>query len=81
MKTLFSKLLISFILIILLLIVSILGIFYILYSSSYEEQIIAENSRQALYLGESVHSFINAAYKEVEDLVFNNDVISLETER
>ena len=81
MKTLFGKLLISFALIITLIIVSVLASFYLVYSRSYEDQIISENSRQALYVGRSLHSFIDAAYKEVENLAFNSDVISLDTQR
>jgi methyl-accepting chemotaxis protein len=81
MKTLFGKLLISFGIIILLMIVSVLASFFLVYSKSYEKQIIAENSRQALYVARSLQSFINAAYKEVEDLAFNSDVISMNTQR
>jgi hypothetical protein len=43
-----------------------------------EEQIIAENSRQALYVVRSLQSFINAAYKVVENISFNSDVISIQ---
>jgi methyl-accepting chemotaxis protein len=81
MKTLFSKLLMSFILIIVLIIISVLASFYLFYARSYDEQIIAENSRQALYVARSLHLFINAAYREVEELSFNSDVISLDTNR
>jgi CHASE3 domain sensor protein len=58
MKTLFGKLLISFGVIILLMIVSVLASFFLVYSKSYEEQIIAENSRQALFVARSLQSFI-----------------------
>ena len=68
-------------LVIILIIASVLASFYLVYSKSYEEQIIAENSRQTLYVGQSLQSFIKAAYKEVEDLAFNSDIISLETVR
>jgi len=78
-KTLFGKLLISFILIIALIIVSVLASFYLVYSRSFEEQIIAENSLQAQYIARSLHSFLTAAYKEIEELAFNNDVISMDT--
>jgi len=81
MKTLFGKLLVSFGVIILLMIASVLTSFYLVYSKSYEEQIIAENARQALYVSRSLQSFISAAYKEVENLAFNSDVISMSTER
>jgi len=81
MKTLFGKLLVSFGVIIFLMIVSVLASFYLVYSKSYEEQIIAENSQKTLYVARSLQSFINAAYKEIENLAFNNDVISMNTQR
>jgi methyl-accepting chemotaxis protein len=81
MKTLFGKLLVSFAFIITLIIVSVLASFYLVYSKSYEDQIITENSRQALHVGRSLYSFINEAYKEVEGLAFNNDTISMDTSR
>ncbi|MDR2941013.1 MAG: hypothetical protein LBV17_00270, partial [Treponema sp.] len=81
LKTLFGKLLISFGVIIFFMIVLVLASFYLVYSKSYDKQIIAENSRQALYVARSLQSFINAAYKEVEGLSFNSDVISMNTER
>jgi len=80
MKTLFGKLLVSFGIIILLMIVSVLASFYLVYSKSYEEQIISENSDKTLYVARSLQSFINAAYKEIEDLAFDSDVISMNTE-
>ena len=81
LKTLFGKLLISFMFIIILIISSIMISFYIVYSRSFEEQIIGENSRQANYVALALNSFISAAYKEIEGLAFNNDIISMETER
>jgi len=81
MKTLFGKLLVSFGIIILMMIVSVLASFFLVYSKSYEKQIIAENARQSLYVSRSLQSFINAAYKEVEELAFNSDVISMNTQR
>jgi len=81
MKTLFGKLLVSFGIIILLMIVSVLASFYLVYSKSYEKQIIAENARQAMYVSRSLQSFINTAYREVEELAFNSDVISMNTQR
>ncbi|WP_461255917.1 methyl-accepting chemotaxis protein [Treponema sp. R80B11-R83G3] len=80
MKTLFGKLLMSFGIIILLMIVSVLASFYLVYSKSYEEQIIYENSEQTLYVARSLQSFINTAYKEIEDLAFESDIISMNTE-
>ena len=81
LKTLFGKLLISNLIIIVLIIASVLASFYIVYSRSYEKQTVDENSRQAKYIASSLYSFMNSAYKEIEGLSFNNDVISLDTLR
>jgi len=81
MKTLFGKLLLSFILIIALIIASILSSFALVYSRSYETQIMAENDKQAQYVGQALYSFIHAAYKEVESLTFSADILSMETSR
>jgi methyl-accepting chemotaxis protein len=81
MKTLFGKLLLSFGIIILMMISSVLASFFLVYSKSYEKQIMAENAEQTLYVARSLQSFINAAYKAIEDLAFNNDVISMNTQR
>jgi len=81
MKTLFGKLLISFIVIIVLIMLSVLVRFYTVYSRSYEDQIIAENSRQALYVARSLSSFMNSAYKIVEGLAFDSDIVSMQTPR
>jgi len=67
--------------IIILIMVSVLVRFYTVYSKSYEDQIITENSRQALYVARSLNSFINSAYKVVEDLAFDSDIISMQTSR
>ena len=79
MKTLFGKLLLSFILIIILIIASILVSFTLVYSRSYETQIMAENDMQVRYVGQALYSFIHAAYKEVESLTFSGDILSMET--
>ncbi|MDR0496469.1 MAG: methyl-accepting chemotaxis protein [Treponema sp.] len=55
--------------------------FFLVYSRSYEKQIISENSLQAQFMGRSLYSFIREAYKEVEVLAHNNDIISLDTAR
>jgi len=81
MKSLLGKLLISISIIIVMMISSVLASFYIVYSKSYEEQIIAENSKQTIYVSRSLQSFINTAYKEIEDLAFDSDVISMNTQR
>ncbi len=81
MKTLFGKLLLSFMLIIVLIITTVLACFYFVYAKSYENQIIAENSRQALYMSDSLYAYLHNAYKITEELSFNTDVLSMETER
>jgi len=81
LKTLFGKLLISFILIIILIITSVLASFYLVYSKSYEEQIVAANNLQAINMEKSLYSFLNIAYKMIEELSYNSDVISMETAR
>ena len=81
MKTLFGKLLISVLSIIILIIAAILASFILVYSRSYEEQIKAENAKQAQYVGTALYAFMHSAYKEVESLAFNSDVISLDTSR
>jgi len=81
MKTLFGKLLSSFMVIIALIIVSGMASFYLVYSKSYEDQIIKENDRQAKYMALSLYSFINTAYKTLEKLAHDNDILSMETSR
>jgi len=81
MKTLFRKLLVSFVSVMALIIVSVLIVFYIVYSQSYEDQIIAKNDKNALFMERSLSAFIDLAAKEIESLSFNSDVISMETER
>jgi len=81
MKTVFGKLLLSFLSVIILIIISGLASFYFVYSKSFEQQILTENDRTSLHIARSLYSFMNVAYKVVEELSFNNDVISMETER
>ena len=81
MKTLFRKLLVSFISIMALIIISVLIVFYIVYSRSYEQQIFNQNDKQALLIERSLDAFIETASKEIESLSFNSDVISMNTER
>ena len=67
--------------IIALIIVSGMASFYLVYSKSYEDQIIKENDRQAKYMALSLYSFINTAYKTLEKLAHDNDILSMETSR
>ena len=71
----------SFISIMMLIIVSVLIVFYVVYSRSYEEQIFLKNDKNALVMERSLASYINLAAKEIESLSFNSDIISMETER
>jgi methyl-accepting chemotaxis protein len=80
MKTLFGKLLLSFMLIIVLIVTTVLGCLYFVYSRSYEEQIVKENTRQASYMSKSLYAYLHNAYKIAEELSFNNEVLSLQTE-
>ena len=80
MKTLFGKLFLSFILIIVLIIAAVLISFTLVYSRSYEEQLVEENRQNARYVALSLRSFLHTAYKLVEDLSYNTDVLSMNTE-
>ncbi len=81
MKTLFGKLLVSFISMVTLIIISVLVSFMLIYTRSYEKQIFAENDRQAQYMAQSLFAFMHDAYKLTENLSLNNDVLSMETAR
>ena len=80
MKTLFSKLFLSFILINVLIIASVLTSFTLVYSRSYEEQVVGGNSQNAEYVSLALYSFLNLAYKLVEDLSYNSEVLSMDTD-
>ena len=79
MKTLFSKLFLSFTLINVLIIASVLTSFALVYSRSYEEQVVKENSHNAEYVSLALYSFLNLAYKIVEGLSHNTEVLSMDT--
>ncbi|MDR0465414.1 MAG: response regulator, partial [Treponema sp.] len=79
MKTLFSKLFLSFILIIALIIASVLATFTLIYSRSYENQVVIENTHKAEYVSLSLYSFLNLAYKLVEEFSHNAEVLSMDT--
>ena len=81
MKTLFGKLFLSFILIIVLIIASVLAAFTLVYSNSYEDQVVKENTQKAEYVALSLYSFLNLAYKLVEGLSYNAEVLSMDTEK
>jgi len=79
LKTLFSKLFLSFILIIALIIASVLTAFSLVFSRSYEDQVVIENTHKAEYVSLSLYSFLNLAYKLVEGLSHNAEVLSMDT--
>jgi methyl-accepting chemotaxis protein len=78
-KTLFFQMFISMVLVALLILAAIVLCFLFLYTKSYEEQIFSENTRQTQSLAKQVYTFTNTAYKVVEELCFNNDVVSMQT--
>ena len=80
MKTLFSKLFLSFILINVMIIASVLTSFTLVYSRSYEEQVVGENKKNTEYVSLALYSFLNLAYKIVESLSHNSEVLSMDTE-
>jgi len=81
MRTLFGKLLLSFILINVLIIASVFVSFILVYSKSYEAQLVEENHQKTKYIAGSLYSFLNLAYTLVGELSYNSDVLSMNTER
>ena len=79
LRTLFGKLFLSFTLINALIIASVLASFTLVYSRSYEDQVVIENTHKAEYVSLSLYSFLNLAYKLVEELSHNADVLSMDT--
>ncbi|MDR2210461.1 MAG: methyl-accepting chemotaxis protein, partial [Spirochaetaceae bacterium] len=78
-KTLFAQMLFSFAFIIVLILGVILTGFSLIYTKSYEEQLFAENDRFSAMIAGELYSFINRAYHVVEELSFNDQVISMAT--
>jgi methyl-accepting chemotaxis protein len=79
-KTLFTQMMFSFALIITLILAAVLATFTLVYTKNYEDQIIAENSRFSAMVAGELFSFTDRAYRMVEELSFNRDVISMRTE-
>jgi methyl-accepting chemotaxis protein len=79
-KTLFARMLGSFAVIIVLILGVVLTCFTLIYTSSYEGQIFAENDRLSEMIGKELYSFTNRAYRMIEELSFNTDVVSLQTD-
>jgi methyl-accepting chemotaxis protein len=78
-KTLFAQMMFSFALIITLILAAVLASFTLFYTKNYEDQIIAENSRFSAMVAGELFSFTDRAYRMIEELSFNRDVISMET--
>jgi methyl-accepting chemotaxis protein len=69
----------SFALIIVLILGVVLASFSLIYTKSYESQLTAENSLFSAMIAGELYSFTNRAYHIIEELVFNNGVVSMET--
>ncbi|MCL2765284.1 MAG: ATP-binding protein [Treponema sp.] len=80
-QTLFGQLFFSFILINVLIIASVMTSFTFVYSKSYETQVAEENNQKGEYVSLSLYSFLHLAYKLVEELSYNTDVLSMDTEK
>jgi methyl-accepting chemotaxis protein len=78
-KKLFTQMLFSFALIIVLILGVVLASFSLIYTQSYEKQLAAENSLFSAMIAGELYSFTNRAYHIVEELAFNNDILSMET--
>jgi methyl-accepting chemotaxis protein len=78
-KTLFAQMMFSFALIITLILAAVLASFTLFYTKHYEDQIIAENSRFSAMVAGELFSFTDRAYRMIEELSCNRDVISMET--
>jgi methyl-accepting chemotaxis protein len=71
--------LLSFAVILVLILGGVLASFTLIYTNSYERQILAENDRFSLMIHKELYSFTNRAFRMVEELAFIPGVISLET--
>ena len=59
----------------------IIGSVIYTFTSSYTAKINAENSATASYIAEAVSNFMDGAYNLTEELVYNSDIISMETDK
>jgi len=59
----------------------IIGSVIYTFTSSYTTKINAENSDTASYIAEAVSNFMDGAYNLSEELVYNSDIISMETDK
>jgi methyl-accepting chemotaxis protein len=78
-RTLFSQILFAFVCSLAMILAAVLVCFAWFYTESFEEQIFAENNRNVSSLASRVYAFTNTAYRVVEELCFNRDVLSMET--
>ncbi|ULQ58989.1 methyl-accepting chemotaxis protein [Brucepastera parasyntrophica] len=75
--SLFVQILLPVGLILVLMIAAILVGFTFVYTGSYEEQLLKENSQYTSFVGKDLYGFINTAYHVIEELANNSDVLSL----
>ena len=59
----------------------IIGSVIYTFTSSYTAEINARNADTASYIAEAVTNFMDGAYNLSEELVYNSDIISMETEK
>jgi methyl-accepting chemotaxis protein len=78
-RTLFSQILFAFVCSLAVILAAVLVCFAWFYTESFEEQIFAENNRNVFSLASRVYGFTNTAYRVVEEICFNRDVLSMET--
>jgi methyl-accepting chemotaxis protein len=78
-RTLFSQILFAFVCSLVMILAAVLVCFAWFYTESFEEQIFAENNRNVSSLASQVYGFTNTAYRVVEELCFNRDILSMET--
>jgi methyl-accepting chemotaxis protein len=79
-KTLFSKMVLSVVVILILMVGGVLGCFTLIYTRSYERDIYASLDQLAEIIAGQVSAFTDTAYRIVEQLAVNSDVISLKTD-
>lgn len=80
-RSLFTQFLVPMISVLCILIAVILTCFGIVYTNSYEKQIQEQNSRTAGFISSQVYSFINTAYRILEELADNENILSMDTDR
>jgi methyl-accepting chemotaxis protein len=79
--SLFTKILLSFMLTMLVVLAGVMGVFIFIYNARYEKQMFNENGKEAESLAAQVGAFANLAYRITQDLALNSDTISMDTAR